>query len=141
MRVLIIEDEKTVADVLVRFLKKIDDDIEVLAMLSDIKSAVSWLNSMPEPDLIFMDVKLPDGKSFEIFDQVLIDSPIIFTTGFDEYALKAFKLNSIDYLMKPINPSELKKSIEKYRNLVGYKKKENYYKSKNKVFSKAWKCI
>lgn len=123
MRVLIIEDEKTVSDILIRFLNRIDKSIEILDVLESIKSAIKWLNSNPEPDLIFMDVKLPDGNSFEIFDNVIIESPIIFTTGFDEYALQAFKVNSIDYLMKPLNPVELKKSIEKYKRLTG--KSEN----------------
>ena len=117
MKVLIIEDEKIVSDLLVRFLIKIDKNIEVLDVLRSIESAINWLNANNEPDLIFLDVKLPDGNSFQIFDNVIIDAPIIFTTGHDEYALQAFKLNSIDYLMKPITPVELKQSIDKYKRL------------------------
>jgi len=118
MKVLIIEDEKAVSDILIRFLNKIDKEIEVLDVLISIEKAINWLNSNSEPDLIFMDVKLPDGNSFEIFDNVLIESPIIFTTGYDEFALQAFKVNSIDYLMKPLNPVELKNSIEKYKKIT-----------------------
>jgi two-component system LytT family response regulator len=118
MKVLIIEDEKTVSDILIRFLKKIDEEIEILEVLESIESAIYWLNSHIEPDLIFLDVILPDGNSFQIFDMVIIDAPIIFTTGYDEYSLQAFKVNSIDYLLKPINPVELKQSIEKYKRLT-----------------------
>ncbi len=117
MKVLIIEDEKAVSELLIRFLKKIDSEVVVLDVLTSIESAIHWLNTQIEPDLIFMDVKLPDGNSFQIFDNVIIEAPIIFTTGYDEFALQAFKVNSIDYLLKPINPVELKQSIEKYKRL------------------------
>ena len=125
MKVLIIEDEKTVSDILIRFLNKIDKNIVVLSVLRSIESAINWLNTNVEPDLIFMDVKLPDGNSFEIFDNVIIEAPIIFTTGFDDFALQAFKVNSIDYLIKPINPVELKQSIEKYKRLSKKTESEN----------------
>jgi len=118
MKVLIIEDEKAVSELLIRFVKKIDNEIVVLDVLVSIESAIHWLNTQIEPDLIFMDVKLPDGNSFQIFDNVIIEAPIIFTTGYDEFALQAFKVNSIDYLLKPINPVELKQSIEKYKRLI-----------------------
>ncbi|MBU0765199.1 MAG: LytTR family DNA-binding domain-containing protein [Bacteroidetes bacterium] len=117
MKVLIIEDEQPVAELLKRFLIKINPDIEVVRILSTVRESIRWFETNPEPDLVFMDVRIADGNSFEIFDRVIIECPVIFTTGHDEYALKAFKVNSIDYLLKPINPSELEKSLQKFLKL------------------------
>ena len=99
MNVLIIEDEKPSARYLQRMLEK--QDVIVNQMLHSVEEAVNWFQNNPHPDLIFLDIQLSDGLSFEIFDTVEVNSAIIFTTAFDEYALQAFKLNSIDYLLKP----------------------------------------
>lgn len=114
MQVLIIEDEKIAADYLVAMLRKYDAGIEVMHIIDTVSEAVSWL-SLHTPDLIFCDIHLADDMSFAIFQQVQVASPIIFTTAYDQYAIKAFKLNSIDYLLKPIDEKELFQSIEKYK--------------------------
>lgn len=112
MKSIIIEDEKPAARYLLRLLQ--NQGIEPLTMLHSVKEAVSWFQQNPEPDLIFLDIQLGDGISFEIFEQVQPKSSIIFTTAYDEYALKAFKFNSIDYLLKPINELDLKRAITKF---------------------------
>lgn len=112
MNSIIIEDEKPAARYLLRMLQ--NQGIEPLAMLHSVKEAVQWFKKNPEPDLIFLDIQLGDGISFEIFEQVQPKSSIIFTTAYDEYALKAFKFNSIDYLLKPINEVDLKRAIAKF---------------------------
>jgi two-component system response regulator LytT len=112
---LIIEDEFAASSHLAALLKKIEPDIEILAILESIKEGILWLNSHPEPDLIFSDIQIADGLSFSIFETVRPGSPIIFTTAYDEYAIKAFKLNSIDYLLKPIDEESLSFSLKKFR--------------------------
>ena len=103
MNVLIVEDEVPAAEKLERYLSKYDANIKVLEKLTSVADSVKWLSvHQDELDLIFMDIQLIDGKSFEIFEQVNIQKPIIFITAFDEYAIDAFKVNSIDYLLKPI---------------------------------------
>ncbi|MDR5589997.1 LytTR family DNA-binding domain-containing protein [Christiangramia sp. SM2212] len=114
MKVLIIEDEKPAARRLQRMLSKIG--IEVDTMLHSVIESIEWFKNNKHPDLIFLDIQLSDGLSFEIFDHIKTDSAIIFTTAYDEYALKAFKLNSIDYLLKPIDEEELEAAIKKFRN-------------------------
>lgn len=114
MKVLIIEDEKPAARKLERMLNK--KDIFPLCTLHTVKDAINWFRNNQQPDLIFLDIQLSDGISFEIFEQVNITSTIIFTTAFDEYALKAFKLNSIDYLLKPIIEEELDNALSKFNN-------------------------
>lgn len=113
MKTLIIEDEKPAARYLVKLLQ--EEGIEPLAMLNTVKESVNWFQHNPEPDLIFLDIQLSDGISFEIFEQVQPKSSIIFTTAYDEYALKAFKFNSIDYLLKPINKTDLRNAIGKFK--------------------------
>ncbi len=115
MQALIIEDEKPAARRLARLLQ--EQDVPVQEMLHSVEDAVEWFRAHPQPDLIFLDIQLSDGLCFEIFDQVQVQSPIIFTTAYDEYALQAFKLNSIDYLLKPIDAEELEAAVKKYRNL------------------------
>lgn len=117
MKVLIIEDEQLAAKKLIRLLKEIDVEIEIIGVVGAVESAVNWLNSQPHPDLIFMDIQLEDGLCFDIFEKSKINTPVIFTTAFDEYTLRAFKVNSIDYLLKPINPNELKTAIHKFNEL------------------------
>lgn len=112
LRTIIIEDEKPSARRLQRMLSEIG--IEAEAMLHSVKESIEWFKSNDAPDLILLDIQLSDGLSFEIFEQIEVRSAIIFTTAYDEYALKAFKLNSIDYLLKPIDDDELKTAIDKF---------------------------
>ena len=114
MNVVIVEDEKPAARMLQRMLQELD--ITVTAMLHSVAQSVDWFNSNEQPDLILLDIQLSDGLSFEIFEHTTVKSPIIFTTAYDEYALQAFKLNSIDYLLKPIDADELENAVTKYRN-------------------------
>jgi DNA-binding LytR/AlgR family response regulator len=113
MKVVIIEDEKPAARRLSRMLN--DLDIQPIAMLHSVEESVNWFYNNKHPDLLFLDIQLSDGLSFEIFDEIEVKSAIIFTTAYDEYALKAFKLNSVDYLLKPIDADELKNAIDKYQ--------------------------
>jgi len=113
IKVIIVEDEKPSARRLQRMLSELD--IEALAMLHSVKEAIAWFKTNEHPDLILLDIQLSDGLSFEIFEHVTVNSAIIFTTAYDEYALKAFKLNSIDYLLKPIDDEELETAIKKFR--------------------------
>lgn len=117
MKIVIIEDEKAAAQRLENLVKKAILQADILAKLDSVKRAVEWLLVNPSPDLIFMDIQLADGLSFEIFDNVEVKSPVIFTTAYNEYALKAFKVNSIDYLLKPISPEELGAAIQKFERL------------------------
>ena len=112
IQALIIEDEKPSARRLQRMLEK--EELEVLGQLHSVEEALEWFQKYPHPELIFLDIQLSDGLSFEIFEKLEINSAIIFTTAYDEYALKAFKLNSVDYLMKPIDEEELQAALEKY---------------------------
>jgi DNA-binding LytR/AlgR family response regulator len=117
MKVLIIEDEKPAADKLKRMLIDKVEGIIILDILETVEGSINWFMNNPAPDLIFMDIQLNDGISFEIFESVKISAPVIFTTAYDEYAIRAFKVNSIDYLLKPIEAVALLKSIEKFRTL------------------------
>lgn len=117
MNVVIIEDENLTARRLEGQLKKYDPGIEVLDRLPSVKQAVEWFQTHPAPDLVFMDIHLEDNLGFAIFDQVQLQAPVIFTTAYDEYMIKAFKVNSIDYLLKPINYDELVAAIEKFKAL------------------------
>lgn len=117
MKVLIIEDEAPAFRRLQKLLGELDEEIEILEVLDGVKDTVQWMESNEAPDLVFMDIQLSDGISFEIFDHIDVKKPVIFTTAFDEYMLKAFKVNSIDYLLKPINQSDLNRSVQKYKNL------------------------
>ena len=116
MTTLIIEDEKPAARLLQRKLEKLD--IAVQTMLHSVEESVHWFTNNQHPDLIFLDIQLSDGLSFEIFEKVNIQSAIIFTTAYDEYALKAFKLNSIDYLLKPIDEDDLEIAVTKFKNRI-----------------------
>ncbi|WP_179336548.1 LytR/AlgR family response regulator transcription factor [Winogradskyella ludwigii] len=113
MNVIIIEDEKPSARRLQRMLKVLDIDAET--MLHSVEESIEWFQNNEHPDLIFLDIQLSDGLSFEIFEAIEIKSAVIFTTAYDEYALQAFKLNSIDYLLKPIDDDDLKIAVEKYK--------------------------
>lgn len=117
MDVLIIEDEKIASERLGQLLHQIDKTISVVAKIGTIRDAVAWLGTNT-PDLIFSDIHLSDGLSFSIFEKVAVKTPIIFTTAYDQYAIKAFTVNSIDYLLKPIDIEKLTQSVEKYKNLT-----------------------
>lgn len=118
MKVLIVEDEQLAVAKLTQTLNKVNPDAEVIGVTESIAATVKWLNEhQGEPDLILMDIELADGQSFSIFDEVQVNCPVIFTTSYDEYALKAFKVNSIDYLLKPIQQSELKAALSKLETL------------------------
>lgn len=115
MRILIIEDEEAAVKRLQKMLKEITPESEVVDALVSIKSSVQWFKSNPQPDLVLMDVHLADGLSFEIMKQVNIDCPVIFTTAYDQYALEAFKLNTVDYLLKPVKKEDLQNAIAKFK--------------------------
>ena len=128
MRVIIIEDEVPAANRLAKMLQSITDEMDVVKKIDSVEAAVKFLGSAENIDLIFMDIQLADGLSFDIFEQTPVKAPVIFTTAFDQYTLKAFKVNSIDYLLKPIDEKELGQAVEKYRQL--YDKKENGFSEK-----------
>ncbi len=117
MKAVIVEDEPLVARDLVKLLGQLAPDLEIIAKLTSVEEACAWFSSHPEPELVFMDIQLSDGVSFSIFDHVKIEVPVIFTTAYNEYAIRAFKVNSIDYLLKPIDKLDLTKSLEKFRRL------------------------
>ncbi|MBS2099015.1 LytR/AlgR family response regulator transcription factor [Carboxylicivirga linearis] len=118
MRVLIIEDEKPASEILVRLLQRYDANIHIEGIIESVQKSVEWLqNPLNNVDLIFMDIHLSDGLSFEIFNKVQVNIPVIFTTAYNEYAIQAFKVNSIDYLLKPINYDDLFHSLEKLESL------------------------
>lgn len=114
---IIIEDEPLAAKKLQKSLAELTEQVEVMAVLPSVKKSVHYLRTKEAPDLIFMDIHLEDGLSFSIFEQLSVDLPIIFTTAYDEYSIKAFKVNSIDYLLKPIRSTELAQSIQKFKQL------------------------
>lgn len=118
MKIAIIEDEYPAADRLKTLLRKASSEVEILVVLESVASAINWLaQEMGQVDLIFSDIQLSDGLSFEIFESIPVNTPIIFTTAYDEYAIKAFKVKSIDYLLKPVKISEIQASLEKYNSL------------------------
>ena len=117
MKILIIEDESLAAQMLQKLIMDVEPEAEILCKLQSVEESVDWLSNNPVPDLIFADIHLADGSSFAIFENVEVKCPVIFTTAYDEYALKAFEVNSIDYLLKPINREELAHAFKKYRNL------------------------
>src|SRR5690554_5046619 len=116
MKAIIVEDEKLAAERLQRMIRKISPDTEITAVIGSVEEAVDYLHK-EVPDLIFLDIHLSDGSSFGIFERVEVISPVIFTTAYDEYALKAFKVNSVDYLLKPIAEEALVHSLQKLRKL------------------------
>ncbi len=119
MKALIIEDEKPAAMRLRQLLERERPQADILGFIDSVDKAVRWLQDNPRPDLLFLDIQLADGLSFDIFREVDVQSPVIFTTAYDQYTLKAFKLNSIDYLLKPIDPEELSQALDKFDRLFG----------------------
>ena len=116
MKVVIVEDEVTASENLTFLLKHLEPNIEIVSVLDSVEGAISYFSQSVDAELVFMDIHLADGISFEIFDQVKITIPIIFTTAYDQYALKAFKVNSIDYLLKPIMEDELETALQKFKD-------------------------
>lgn len=121
MKALIIEDEQLIARELKSKINAIAPDITIVEILPSLKTAKSWFMANEEPDLVFMDIQLSDGISFEIFDHYKLSCPVIFTTAYDEYAMRAFKVNGVDYLLKPVDEDELSRAIEKARAIVASK--------------------
>ncbi|GAB4497494.1 MAG: LytTR family DNA-binding domain-containing protein [Saprospiraceae bacterium] len=117
MKILLIEDENAAARRLEKLLNEVAPDAVVLQRLDSVEASVLWLQSNPAPDLILLDIHLADGSSFEIFDHVTVTCPIIFTTAYDEFALQAFKVNTVDYLLKPIKTNELAAALDKYKKV------------------------
>ncbi len=115
MRVLIIEDELPAARQMERLLHTCDPALEVIGTLDSVENAVKWLRTSPPPDLIFMDIQIADGLSFDIFQYVEVKTPVIFTTAFDQYAVQAFRVNAVDYLLKPVDPDELAAALRRVR--------------------------
>lgn len=124
MRVVIIEDETAAAHNLTAILRKLCPDVEIVATIDTVVDSVEFFRSAPLLDLVFMDIHLADGASFRIFDSVEVATPIIFTTAYDQYAIEAFKVNSIDYLLKPINEEGVTRAIEKWQRLTSVERKE-----------------
>jgi DNA-binding LytR/AlgR family response regulator len=117
MRIVIIEDEQYTADDLAETILKVESKAQIMASLRSVKEAVSFFQTNEKPDLIFCDIQLGDGLSFEIFNKIPVSSPVIFCTAYDEYALKAFKVNGIDYILKPFTKKTIQESLKKYRDL------------------------
>jgi DNA-binding LytR/AlgR family response regulator len=116
MKILIIEDEKPAANRLIKLLQEHFAGAEFIGNLDTVSRGLRWLQENPAPDLIFCDIQLADGISFEIFEKVKISTPVIFTTAFDQYAIKAFQVNAIDYLLKPIDPADLDRAVAKFKS-------------------------
>jgi two-component system LytT family response regulator len=116
MNVIIVEDEHLTAERIQTLLHQIDPEIAVLAIIDSVAQAVQWFGQNESPDLVFMDIQLADGISFDIFDRVHIQAPVIFITAYQEYAIRAFKVNSVDYLLKPIAKKDLKAALDKFRS-------------------------
>ncbi len=124
MKVLIIEDEQPAAQKLIRLMAEIEPNIQIIAILKSVEQATNWFAVNPSPDLIFMDIQLEDGLSFELFEITSIKTPVIFTTAYNEYTLKAFKVNSVDYLLKPISSDDLKAALDKFNTF--HRQKTDY---------------
>ncbi|RCR70587.1 LytR/AlgR family response regulator transcription factor [Larkinella punicea] len=117
MTILIVEDEEATARKLRRLVQEVEPDATVAGMTVSVDESVEWLQTHPKPDLILMDIELADGQSFEIFNRMPVTSPVIFVTAYDEYAIKAFKVNSIDYLLKPVKEDDLRSALMKLRRM------------------------
>ncbi len=124
LRAVIIEDETAAAVNLQAILREVAPDVETIATLESVAESVEYLRAAPRIDLLFMDIHLADGDSFRIFDTVEVTVPVIFTTAYDRYALDAFKVNSIDYLLKPLNSADVSRAIEKFRRLTGSERRD-----------------
>jgi DNA-binding LytR/AlgR family response regulator len=122
MTILIIEDEKVTAEALERMIRSVRSDAQIIAKIRSVEAAIDWLETHTEPDLLFCDIHLSDGNSFEIFKNVSVNCPVIFSTAYNQYAIEAFQVNSIDYLLKPLNKKEVAKALKKYEALYHERK-------------------
>lgn len=134
MKILIVEDETAAYEIMREILGEIDPSIEVLGNTESVAQTVKWLNTHPAPDLILMDIHLSDGSAFLIFDHITVEVPIIFTTAYDEYAINAFKVNSIDYLLKPLKTSDLERALAKFHRLSS-RDLSAFFSKTNKIIS------
>lgn len=116
MRVLIVEDETAAYENMADALRTIDPAIKIAGNTESVSQTLEWLQTHPQPDLIFMDIHLSDGSAFLLFDRMKIETPVVFTTAYDQYALDAFRVNSIDYLLKPVKPEELQRALDKFHH-------------------------
>lgn len=139
MNAVIIEDERLAAERLVRLLTQVCPDLKVIAMLESVEQSINWLSANPSPDILFMDIQLDDGLAFEIFDNLKLETPVIFTTAYNEYALRAFKVNSIDYLLKPIEKEALQTALDKFRKTHKSPEMDDKLVRVLDQFSKQWK--
>lgn len=135
MKVLIIEDEHFAADKLIQLIHEYDARIEILDQLDSVEDSVEWLSQNPSPDLLFLDIHLADGFSFEIFEQVDVQCPIIFTTAYDQYAIQAFKTKSVDYLLKPIKLEDLQAALDKFKELFARPSSDSFAKEMHALAS------
>lgn len=135
LRVLIFEDESLSAEHLVNLIRRYDPTIELLGIIESVKQGIEWLGNHAHPDLLLMDIQLSDGSCFELFKQVRLEMPVIFTTAYNEYAIQAFKVNSVDYLLKPIDFQELQRAFEKFRK-QGLKRTLNPEQIYDQVYSR-----
>lgn len=135
MNVLIVEDEKGAYNNLSNILRNINMNINIVGATESITQTVKWLTSHDLPDLIFMDIQLSDGTSFHIFNAISVETPIVFTTAYDEYAIEAFRVNSIDYLLKPIDEAAVKRALDKYNRLTGNERRNYASRMDSLVFS------
>lgn len=126
MKVLIIEDEHLAAERMAELVRQYDPDIQISGIIDSVKDVVLWLKTNPQPGLIFMDIQLADGLCFDIFDQVPVEAPVIFTTAYEEYAIRAFKVNSVDYLLKPVDYTELCAALNKFKKQYSAKKEASF---------------
>lgn len=124
MQILIIEDELPAARRIAKLIKEVESDAELVGPIDSVSASIDWLKNNPHPDLILLDIHLGDGSSFEIFEEMEVNCPVIFTTAYDEYAIKAFKVNSVDYLLKPVNKDDLESSVLKFKKLKDREKND-----------------
>lgn len=125
MKILIVEDEELAVKKLTKTINAVDETAEIVGIADSIRGTIDWLENNPTPDLILMDIELADGQSFEVFNLTKVKSPVIFTTSYDEYALQAFKVNSIDYLLKPVQKEDLEAALNKYKQMKNIYKEED----------------
>lgn len=129
MKTLIIEDEINAYEYLLRLVNEVQPQCTIIDHIDSVQDAINWFHTHEMPDLIFMDIQLSDGISFEIFNHIEVTSPIIFTTAYDQFAVQAFKVNSVDYLLKPINKEELKSAFTKLENSSSFQENTNAYQN------------
>jgi two-component system, LytTR family, response regulator LytT len=133
IKVLIIEDESLAVKRLQKILLEVESQADIVGLTDSIDASVKWLSSYPAPDVILMDIELADGQSFEIFDKIVVTAPVIFITSYDEFAIRAFKVNGIDYLLKPVKREDLKASFEKLRTQKSATKDNHYLEQMEKL--------